>query len=137
MTDEQKIEILKSAKNIAVYGMSKNKEKAANHVPVYLKSQSYQIIPVNPTADEIEGLKCYHTLGEVEGNIDVLDVFRPSKDIPNIVKEAVERKKSKGDIKVIWVQEGIESAEGKSLAEEAGIVYLENVCILKEHKRLM
>lgn len=137
MDDNRIIAFLKESKNIAVYGMSKNKEKPANHVPVYLIENNYNIIPINPGAEEIEGRKCYSNLMDIEGKIDILDIFRPAKDVPAIVDEAVNRKKEKGDIQLIWVQEGIESPEGKEKALAAGIDYIENICILKEHKRLI
>jgi len=127
-------EVFDNNKVIAVYGMSKNSMKAANYVPAYLREQGYAIIPVNPTADEIDGLKCYHSLADVPVTIDILNVFRPSEDIPKIVEEAIARKNSKGDIKVIWLQESIESDEGKAMAEENGIEFIQDKCMMKEHR---
>jgi uncharacterized protein len=127
-------EVFDNNKVIAVYGMSKNSMKAANYVPTYLREQGYTIIPVNPTADEIDGLKCYHSLADVPDTIDILNVFRPSEDIPQIVEEAITRKNSKGDIKVIWLQESIESEEGKAMAENNGIEFIQDKCMMKEHR---
>jgi hypothetical protein len=114
--------------------MSKNSTKAANYVPAYLREQGYTIIPVNPTADEIDGLKCYHSLAEVSDTIEILNVFRPSADVPAIVEEAIARKNSVGDIKVIWLQESIESDEGEAMAKENGIAFIQDKCMMKEHR---
>ncbi|HKC79463.1 MAG TPA: CoA-binding protein, partial [Nitrosopumilaceae archaeon] len=77
-TDEQ-IKQFYELKNIAVVGMSKNSEKAAHYVPKYLAEKGYHIIPVNPTADEILGKKCYSELSDIPYHIDIVDVFRPSE----------------------------------------------------------
>jgi len=137
MNDEKITQVLQTNKTVAVYGMSKNPEKPSYHVPEFLLEKGYNVIPLNPGADEILGQKCYKKLADVEGQIEILDVFRPSADIAGVVQEAVERKKARGDIKVIWVQEGITSPEGKKLAEESGFDYIEDRCMLKEHKRLI
>ncbi len=126
-------EIFKEHKTIAVVGMSKNPRKAAYSVPMFMKGEDYNIIPVNPTADDIEGMKCYHTLSDVIENIEIVNVFRPSDDALEVVKEAIKRKEEKGDIKVIWLQEGIYHPEAKLLAEQAGIVYIEDKCMYKEY----
>jgi predicted CoA-binding protein len=129
-------EVFDNHKTIAVYGMSKNSMKAANYVPAYLRDQGYTIIPVNPTADEIDGLKCYHSLAEVPDSIEILNVFRPSADIPAIVEEAIARKNSVGDIKVIWLQESIESEEGEAMAQANGITFIQDKCLMKEHRQI-
>ncbi|MDQ1265370.1 MAG: uncharacterized protein QG635_520 [Bacteroidota bacterium] len=128
-------EILQNNKTVAVYGMSKSFGKAANIVPMFLKGQGYNIIPINPTTDEINGIKCYQSLADVTENIDILDVFRPSEQAAAVVREAVERRKAKGDIQVIWLQEGITSEEGSHLAEESGILFVQDKCMLKEYER--
>jgi predicted CoA-binding protein len=92
---------------------------------------------VNPSAESILERKSYASLQAVEGHIDIVDVFRPAKEAVTIVQEAVERKKEKGDIAVIWLQEGIESDEARRLAEENGFVFIEDRCMLKEHKILL
>ena len=118
-------------KNIAVVGMSKNSEKAAHYVPKYLDERGYNIIPVNPTADEILGKKCYHELSEIPDNIDIVDVFRPSEQVLPVISEAIKLKP-----KVIWLQEGIHNLEAESLAQKAGIEVVFNRCMLAEHQRL-
>lgn len=129
-TDDQ-IRKFYSLKNIAVVGMSKNPEKAAYHVPKYLAEKGYNIIPVNPTADEIMGKKCYHELGEIQDSIDIVDVFRPSEQVLQVVEAAIKKKP-----KVIWLQEGIHNPEAEELARKAGIEVVFNRCMLAEHERL-
>jgi hypothetical protein len=135
-TPEQIREIFKKYKSIAVYGMSKNREKPAHTVPAYLLLQGYEIIPINPSAEEILNRKCYPDLKAVEETIDILNVFRPSDAAPGVVREAVERKKERGDISVVWLQEGIISDEARRLAEEAGITFVQDRCMYKEYRRL-
>ncbi|HET6458401.1 MAG TPA: CoA-binding protein [Nitrosopumilaceae archaeon] len=129
-TDEQ-IKKFYKLKNIAVVGMSKNPEKAAHYVPKYLAEKGYNIIPVNPTADEILGKKCYSKLSDINEHIEVVDVFRPSEQIMPVISEAIKLKP-----KVIWLQEGIHNIEAESLAEKAGIEVIFNRCMLAEHQRL-
>jgi hypothetical protein len=129
-TDEQ-IRKFYSLKNIAVVGMSKNPEKAAHYVPKYLADQGYNIIPVNPTTDEIMGKKCFHELGQVPNSIDIVDVFRPSDQVMPVIEEAIKKKP-----KVIWLQEGIHNQEAEDLARKAGIEVVFNRCMLAEHERL-
>jgi predicted CoA-binding protein len=121
-----------SLKNIAVVGMSKNPEKAAHYVPKYLIENGYNVIPVNPTATEILERKCYPSLLDIPGPVDVVDVFRPSDQVLPVIEEAVKIKP-----KVIWLQEGIHNASAEEVARKAGIpVIVFNRCMLAEHKRL-
>ncbi|MHB8603315.1 MAG: CoA-binding protein [Nitrosotalea sp.] len=121
-----------SLKNVAVVGMSKNPDKAAHYVPKYLIDQGYNVIPVNPTATEILGRKCYSTLLDIPGVVDVVDVFRPSDQVMPVVEEAVKIKP-----KVIWLQEGIHDMAAEDVAKKAGIpIIVFNRCMLAEHKRL-
>ena len=129
-TDDQIREIL-SMKKVAVIGMSKNSSKAAHYVPRYLSENEYDVIPVNPYADEILGKKCYDSVSEIDDDIDIVDVFRPSEDVLPFVKEAITKKP-----KVIWLQEGIHNSEAEELAREAGIQVVFNRCMLAEHQRL-
>jgi predicted CoA-binding protein len=129
-TDEQ-IKKFYELKNIAVVGMSKNPEKAAHYVPKYLAERGYNIIPVNPTADEILGKKCYHELLEISERVDIVDVFRPSEQVLHVINEAIKLKP-----KVIWLQEGIHNSEAESLAQRDGIEVVFNRCMLAEHQRL-
>jgi uncharacterized protein len=119
-------------KNIAVVGMSKNEDKAAHYVPKYLIDHGYNVVPVNPTATEILGRKSYLTVSSIQDRIDIIDVFRPSEDVPGVVEDALK----KDGIKVIWMQEGIYSKEAEKIAKEKNIFVVYNRCMMAEHRRL-
>ena len=129
-TDEE-IKQIFSLKNVAVIGMSKHQEKAAHYVPKYLSQNGYNIIPVNPTADEILDKKCYPSVEDIPEPIDIVDVFRPSDQVLPVVQQAIKKKP-----KVIWLQEGIHNAEAEELARQEGIKVVFNRCMLAEHQRL-
>ena len=129
-TDEE-IKQIFSLKNVAVIGMSKHQEKAAHYVPKYLSQNGYNIIPVNPTADEILDKKCYPSVEDIPEPIDIVDVFRPSDQVLPVVQQAIKKKP-----KVIWLQEGIHNAEAEDLARKEGIQVVFNRCMLAEHQRL-
>lgn len=129
-SDEEIKEIF-SLKNVAVVGMSKNKEKAAHYVPKYLSDNGYNIMPVNPTADQILDKKSYHSLDEIDQEIDIVDVFRPSDQVLPVIQEAIKKKP-----KVIWLQEGIHNSKAEELARKEGIKVVFNRCMLAEHQRL-
>ncbi len=124
--------ILSEAKTIAVVGASKNPEKDAHKIPKYLQEQGYRIIPVNPTADVILGERAYKTLSDIQEPYDVVDIFRPSEDVPPIVDEAI-----RGPAKVIWMQLGIENAEAARKAEAAGKIVVQNACMMIAHRKLV
>ena len=128
-------EILEKYKNIGVVGMSANAFKAAHTVPMYMYGKNYHIIPINPNALEISGMKVFQEIADVEGNIEILNVFRRSEDCLEVVEKAIERKKAKGDINVIWLQEGIVNDAAKKSAEDNGIEFVQDKCILKEYNR--
>ncbi len=129
-TDDE-IKQIFSLKNVAVIGMSKNQEKAAHYVPKYLSHNGYNIMPVNPTADEILDKKCYPSVEDIPEPIDIVDVFRPSVQVLPVVQQAIKMKP-----KVIWLQEGIHNAEAEELARKEGIKVVFNRCMLAEHQRL-
>jgi len=129
-TDDE-IKQIFSLKNVAVIGMSKNQEKAAHYVPKYLSQNGYNIMPVNPTADEILDKKCYPSVEDIPETIDIVDVFRPSDQVLPVVQQAIKKKP-----KVIWLQEGIHNAEAEELARKEGIKVVFNRCMLAEHQRL-
>ncbi|MFB5630995.1 MAG: CoA-binding protein [Nitrosopumilaceae archaeon] len=129
---DEEIKQIFSLKNVAVIGMSKNQEKAAHYVPKYLAQNGYNILPVNPTANEILDKKCYHSINEIPESIDIVDVFRPSDQVLPVVQEAIKKKP-----KVIWLQEGIHNVEAEELARKAGIKVIFNRCMLAEHQRLL
>ena len=129
-TDEQIIDIL-SLRIVAVIGMSKHSSKAAHYVPKYLLDNGYDITPVNPNAEKILDISCYDSVSQIEGPVDIIDVFRPSEQISSIIHECIEKKP-----KVIWLQEGIHDFESEELARKAGILVVFNRCMLAEHRRL-
>jgi len=129
-SDEQIRDIL-SLKKVAVIGMSKHSSKAAHFVPKYLFDNGYDITPVNPTAEEILGKKCYNSISEIDEEIEIVDIFRPSNQVLPFVQEAIKKKP-----KVIWLQEGIRNSEAEELARKEGIKVIFNRCMLAEHRRL-
>ncbi len=129
-SDEQIREIL-ALNKIAVVGMSKNSSKAAHYVPKYLSENGYDITPVNPTTNEILGKKCYASVSDIDEEIDIVDIFRPSDQVLPVIQEAIKKKP-----KVIWLQEGIHNVEAEELAKKAGIKVIFNRCMLAEHQRL-
>ncbi len=130
-TDEE-IKDIFALKKIAVIGMSRHPVKAAHFVPKYLSEQGFDITPVNPTANEILGKKCYPDISSVQDPIDIVDIFRPSEQVLPVVQNAIKKKP-----KVIWLQEGIHNEEAENLAKEHGIDIVFNRCMLAEHQRLM
>ena len=129
-SDEQIRDIL-SLKKVAVIGMSKHSSKAAHFVPKYLFDNGYDVIPVNPTAEEILGKKCYNSVSEINEEIEIVDIFRPSDQVLPFVQDAIKKKP-----KVIWLQEGIHNSEAEELARKEGIKVIFNRCMLAEHRRL-
>jgi len=130
-SDEQIRDIL-SLKKVVVIGMSKNSQKAAHFVPKYLFDNGYDITPVNPTSEEILGKKCYNSILEINEEIEIVDIFRPSDQVLPFVQEAIKKKP-----KVIWLQEGIHNSEAEELARKEGIKVIFNRCMLAEHRRLL
>ncbi len=129
---EQEIkDILARYKTVAVIGMSKNPEKDAYRIPEYLKNKGYKIIPVNPSANEILGEKVYARLTDIPGDVDIVDVFRPSDDIANYVDEVIMKKP-----KVFWLQLGIQNKEAQEKVASAGIKVVFDRCMMSEHKKL-
>jgi hypothetical protein len=116
--------------------MSNDEEKPSHHVPAYLQTRGYTIIPVHPSAHEILNRTCYASLNDIPVSIDIVAIFRPSAQVPAVVREAPERKKQQGDISVIWLQEGIYSDEAKKSAEDAGVLFIESRCMYKDYKHI-
>jgi uncharacterized protein len=116
-------QILEESDTIAVVGASRHLDKAAYSVPLQLQLHGWRIIPVNPYADEIFGVPCYPTLADVPVPVDMVNVFRPSMQAAAVVREAVAI-----GAKSVWLQQGIVSAEGRRIAETAGLDYVEDQC---------
>ena len=122
--------ILESTQTIAVVGISANENKSAFAIPAGLQSAGFRIIPVNPRGGEILGEKVYASLADVPEPIDVVDVFRPSEEAPDIVRQAIA-----AGAKAVWLQKGLTSQEARGLAEDAGLDYVENLCMGVERAR--
>jgi hypothetical protein len=131
-SDAELREIL-GMERVAVVGCSATPGKDAHEIPKYLLDHGYEVVPVNPTADEIFDRTAYDSLSEVEEEIDVVDVFRPSDEVAGIVDEALDR----DDVAVVWTQLGIADAEAAERAEEAGLRVVQDKCIKVEHQRLV
>ena len=131
------VEVMRRYRVIAVVGASKNPEKEANSVPAYLQRNGYTIIPVNPTADSILGVKSYPSLAELPGDlaktVDVVDVFRPSEELPQVARQVVEMKRRTGRPFVFWGQLGLEIDEAKKTLAEAKVDYVMDRCMRIEH----
>jgi uncharacterized protein len=124
-------EILLSARTIAVVGLSGKKYRPSYGVAEYLKRAGFRIIPVNPEETEVLGEKCYPDLDSVPGPIDVVDIFRRSEFVPEIVEAAIRK-----GAQAVWMQEGVIHEEAAHRAEQAGLAVVMDRCILKDHRRL-
>jgi predicted CoA-binding protein len=118
---------------IAVVGASTSPGKAAHDIPAYMERQGYEIVPVNPYADEVLGKRAYDSLAEVEEEIDIVDVFRPSEEVAGIVDEALDRE----DVQVIWMQLDIRDDDAAAEAEADGRRVVQDKCLKVEHQRLL
>ncbi|MEX2721398.1 MAG: CoA-binding protein [Candidatus Wukongarchaeota archaeon] len=123
--------ILENLRVIAVVGMSRSSYKPSHGVPKYLKEHGYRIIPVNPNTEEILGEKCYPDLLSVPEKVEVVEVFRPSEEAPGIVDQAIKKK-----VKVVWLQLGIINDEAGEKARKAGIIFIQNRCMMIEYQNL-
>ena len=123
-------EILRSARTIAVVGLSARRFRPSYGVAEYLQRVGYRIIPVNPGPCEVLGEKCYPDLDSVPGEIDIVDIFRRSEFVPAIVEAAIRK-----GVKAVWMQEGVVDEEAARRAEAAGIAVMMDRCILKDHRR--
>jgi len=142
MRDDQIKDILKNSKTIAMVGVSSEtkgedrnnlKRKPANVVMKYMQDFGYKVIPINPFAEGevINGEKVLSSLEKISEPIDIVDIFRPSKETPGIANEAV-----KIGSKVLWLQYGIQNEEAKRIVENAKIQYVSNKCIKQEYQKL-
>ncbi len=131
------VEVIKTRRVIAVVGASKNPDKEAHTVPLYLKEHGYRIVPVNPTADQILGEKAFPSLASLpEGlarEVEVVEVFRPSEDLPDVARQVVELSRRWRRTYVFWSQTGLENDEAKAILAEAGIPYVMNACMRVVH----
>ncbi|MFX0163573.1 MAG: CoA-binding protein [Candidatus Hodarchaeota archaeon] len=123
--------ILENLRVIAVVGMSRSSHKPSYGIPKYLKEHGYRIIPVNPYAEEILGEKCYPDLLSVPKEVEVVEVFRPAEEAPGIVDQAIKKQ-----VKAVWLQIGIINDEAGEKAKKAGIIFIQNRCMMIEYQNL-
>jgi predicted CoA-binding protein len=124
-------EILRVCRTIAVVGLSAKRYRPSYGVAEYMQRAGYRIIPVNPHETEVLGEKCYPDLESVPGPIDIVDIFRRSEFVPEIVEAAIRK-----GAKAVWMQEGVIDEEAARRAREAGLEVVMDRCILKDHRRL-
>ncbi len=123
-------DILRDTKTIAVVGLSSNPMRPSFGVAQYLQSAGYRIIPVNPNETEVLGEKSYPRLEDVPEKVDLVDVFRRSEDVPPVAEGAINI-----GAKFLWLQQGIENSAASEKARAAGLVAVEDACLLVEHKK--
>ena len=123
--------ILRSAKTIAVVGLSGKRFRASFGVAEYLQRAGYRIVPINPLETAVLGEKCYPDLDAVPDPIDIVDIFRRSEFVPEIVEAAIRK-----GAKAVWMQEGVIHEQAAQRAEAAGLAVFMDRCILKDHSRL-
>jgi predicted CoA-binding protein len=122
--------ILGYARRIAIVGLSGEPDRASYGVAAELLDHGYEVVPVNPTIDEVLGLRSYASLAEVPGDIDVVDVFRRPEHLEGVAREA-----AAVGAKALWLQSGLRSAEARHIADEAGMDYVEDRCLKVEVAR--
>jgi predicted CoA-binding protein len=128
--EEEVIARLVKAHRIAIVGLSENTSRAAWMIATYLRDVGKEIVPVNPLFDELMGLKCYPSVSAIPHRIELVDVFRRAEFCPAIVEDAIAARAGG-----VWLQSGIISIESRRLAEQAGIDYVENRCLMVEHRQ--
>ncbi|QLG62073.1 CoA-binding protein [Halorarum salinum] len=136
-TDDEGLRELLSMDPVAVIGCSSTPGKAAHEIPKYLKRHGYEVIPVNPYADEILGRGAYDSLADVEEDVELVDVFRPSEEVAGIVDQVIERRETRGDVRGLWLQLGITDDEALARAEDADLLAVQDRCMKVEHGRLI
>lgn len=130
-TDALVQRILTSYDTITVVGASAAAAKAAHSVPAHMQRHGWRIIPVNPHADQILGEHVYRVLSDVPEQVGLVDVFRPAEQAADIARQAVA-----AGATALWLQLGIVSAEARAIAEGAGLLYVEDRCLIIEQRRL-
>jgi len=128
---EHLLRIYAQTRTIAVVGASADTSKAAHQIPRYLQSQGYRILPVNPRGGELFGEQVFHSLAEIDVPVDVVEVFRPAQEAPEIARQAIAL-----GAKVLWLQLGIVSEEARRIAEAAGLTVVMNRCMGATHALL-
>jgi hypothetical protein len=126
----ERLRILGTARTVALVGVSANPLRSSNFVATYLIRTNYTIWPVNPTYEEVLGLRCYPTLADLPEPPDIVDVFRRADEIPSVVEEAIDV-----GAKVVWFQLGLRHEEAAARARDAGLAVVQDRCLKIEHAR--
>ena len=124
-------ELLHSCHTIAVVGLSSKRFRPSHGVAEYMQRSGYRIIPVNPSETQVLGERAYPDLESIPGPIDIVDIFRRSEFVPEIVEAAIRK-----GAKAVWMQEGVYHEAAARRAEEAGLIVIMDRCMLKDHRRL-
>jgi uncharacterized protein len=132
MNDSEIIEVLRAPKSVAVVGISDKPDRDSFQVARYLVDHGCRVIPVNPFLESVLGLQCYPSLRDVPERIDIVDVFRRSETVPEIVDEAIAV-----GAKVVWMQLGVVHEEAAEKAERAGLKVVMDRCMKRDHSRLL
>lgn len=127
-SDDELRAIYRDTETIAVVGASTDPRKAAHTVPEYLQSMGYRIVPVTPNSDEVLGEKAFPSLSDLDVPVDVVQVFRPPSEVPQIARDAADI-----GAKVLWMQPGIVSAEGAAVGNELGLTVAMDICMRATH----
>jgi uncharacterized protein len=127
--DDEIGKLLRNAKTIAVVGLSDSPLRPSHGVAAYMQSHGYRIIPVNPAIQGALGEKAVASLSEIKEKIDIVDVFRRSESVPDVVEEAIRLK-----VPAIWMQEGVIHEQAAEKARKVGVFVVMDRCILKEHR---
>jgi predicted CoA-binding protein len=130
-SDDVMRRIFSESQTIAVVGASPSPHRAGHYIPAYLQEHGYRIIPVNPTCDEVLGIKCYDSLEDIAEPVDCVEVFRRPEYTPDIARQAVAI-----GAKSLWLQLGIINVEAKRIAEEGGLLFVQDECMGPQHRRL-
>lgn len=132
ISDDEIVEILRSPNTVAIVGISDKPDRDSFQVARYLQEQGYRVIPVNPMLETVLDQRCYRSLRDVPERIDIVDIFRRSDAVPEIVDEAIEV-----GAKVVWMQLGVVHEEAAEKARQAGLQAVMNRCIKRDHSRLL
>ncbi|MFQ5433111.1 MAG: CoA-binding protein [Nitrospinota bacterium] len=124
--------ILENSKTVAVVGLSHKENRDSYRVAAYLKEHGYKIVPVNPAREEILGEKCYKTVGDIPFKVDVVDVFRKPSALPELAEQIAAVKPG-----AVWFQIGVVNEAASKTIRDAGIDFVQNLCMMVEHSRIL
>jgi predicted CoA-binding protein len=129
--DDNETRRILAFRNVAVIGASRDPSKPAHYVPKYLVGHGYNVLPLDPVANEILGRKSHPNLVEIDEEVDVVDIFRPSQDVLPVVRDAIRKR-----VRVVWMQEGKYNKQAADEARKHGMKTVWDRCMMKEHMRL-